>query len=213
MAPTVRVLTFYHAFLSDNASLPNPSEASRVSRTSSQVVVWLTIQSLSENVPCRSVDEMNAGFPQKMWARTCLLIFSRTFLSLAVSTGLIRKHTIPSDTGVRSSITGLASTYSPARAANSNPFDTARRNAAIPKVWIDIQTFNVRTERLSCRPRSEKFGWFLPHTVSWRISCRTANALSSVRTSFTRRQPASYGGKNHLCASSPIESARSIPRL
>ena len=39
-----------------SASRPNRSAASRVSRTSSQVVVWLTMQSLSENVPRRSVE-------------------------------------------------------------------------------------------------------------------------------------------------------------
>ena len=62
--------------------------------------------------------------------------------------------------------TGLARTWSSARADSSIPLATARRNAAIPKVWIDIQTFNARSERLSCSPRFEKLGWFAPHTVS-----------------------------------------------
>ena len=70
----------------------------------------------------------------------------------------MRKHTTPSDAGFNISRVRLPWTYASARAANSIPCDTARRNAAIPKVWTDIQIFNARTERLSCRPRSEKFG-------------------------------------------------------
>ena len=186
--------------------------ASRVSRTSSQVVVWLRIQSLSENL-CRSlVDDMNAGFSQKIRARTFRLIFSKVSSSKAVALGLTRKHTIPSGTGFNISRIELAWMYSSARAANSIPFDMALRNAAIPNVWTDIQIFKARNERLSCKPRSEKFGWFAPQIVSCSISCGITNAFSSVCLSFTSRQPASYGWKNHLCASSAIESARSIPR-
>ncbi len=154
----VRARTPYNAFLLDSASCPNRSVAFSVSHTSSQVVVWLTMQSLSENVFRRSVNEMKAGSSQKTRASTVLLISSRASSSTSMSVGLIRKHTISSDTGVRSSRTGLARTYSSAYAASSIPFDTARRNAAIPKVWTDIQTFKARTERLSCRPRSEKLG-------------------------------------------------------
>ena len=78
-----------------SASRPNSSAASRVSRTSSQVVVWLTMQSLSENVPRRSVDEMNAGSSKKMRASIFRLISSRDFSPMTVWAGLIRKHTIP----------------------------------------------------------------------------------------------------------------------
>ena len=35
---------------------------------------------------------------------------------------------------------------------------TARRKAAMPKTWMDIHTLRARNERLSCRPRSPKFG-------------------------------------------------------
>ena len=175
----------------DNASLPNRSIASRVSRTSSQIVVWLRMQSLSENVFRSDVDDMNAGSSQKTRASTFRLIFSRASSSRSVSLGLTRKHTIPSDAGFNISRIGLSRMDSSARAANSIPFATARRNAAIPKVWTDIQTFKARNERLNCKPRSERFGWFAPHIVSWRTWCRTANALSSARTSFTSRLPVS----------------------
>ncbi|MCY4488715.1 MAG: hypothetical protein OXF11_16600 [Deltaproteobacteria bacterium] len=45
--------------------------------------------------------------------------------------------------------------YASARDANSIPLPTARRNAAIPKVCTDIQIFDARDARLSCRPQSE----------------------------------------------------------
>ena len=102
--------------------------------------------------------------------------------------------------------------YVSAWAASSIPFATALRNAAIPNTWTDIQTFNARKERLTWSPRFVKFGWFAPHTVSWRMSGRIPNAPSSDLASLTIRHPASYGWKNHLCASNPTESARSIPR-
>ena len=47
---------------------------------------------------------MNAESSQKTRASTFLLISSRNFSARSVSAGLIRKHTIPSDTGVRSTI-------------------------------------------------------------------------------------------------------------
>ena len=56
--------------------------------------------------------------------------------------------------------------YASARDANSIPLPTARRNAAIPKVCTDIQIFDARHARLSCRPRSGWLGWLAPRTVS-----------------------------------------------
>ena len=116
-----------------------------------------------------------------------------------------------SEAGCSSSRSGLLLMYCSARAASSSPDATARRNAAMPNVCTDIHSFSARAARVSCRPRSAKFGWFEPHTVSWMTSCRSAKGRSSVRRSFTSRQPASYDWKNHLWASRPMESARSIP--
>ena len=81
---------------------------SRVSRTSSQVVVWLRIQSLSENVLRSDVDDMNARSSQKTRASTFRLIFSRASSSKGVALWLTRKHTIPSDAGFKISRIGLA---------------------------------------------------------------------------------------------------------
>ena len=156
-----------------------------------RVVVWLMMHILSANVPCSSVDDMNAGSSQNMRASTVLLTLSSASSSISSPARLTRKHTIPSVTTFMGSRTGLARTYSSARAESSIPSAIARRNAAIPKVWTDIQTFNARAERLSCRPRLEKLGWFAPQTVSWRMSGLTAKASVSVLSSFTRRQPAS----------------------
>ena len=82
-----------------SVSRPNRSAASRVSRTSSQVVVWLTMQSLSENVPRRSVDDMKARSSQKTRASTVLLISSKASSPTAAAAGSMRKHTTPSDAG------------------------------------------------------------------------------------------------------------------
>ena len=124
------------------------------------------MQSLSANFPSSIVDAMNAGASQKTRASTFLLIFSRVASPTSVSLGFTLKHTIPSDWGLRFSRTGLSPMYVSAWAASSIPFATALRNAAIPKTWTDIQTFNARKERLTWSPRFVKFGWFAPHTVS-----------------------------------------------
>ena len=67
-----------------------------VSRTSSQVVVWLMMQSLSENVLRGVADEMNARPSQKTRASTTRLTFFRMSSSRSAFVGLIRKHTTPS---------------------------------------------------------------------------------------------------------------------
>ena len=67
---------------------PEPlDDLSRVSRTSSQVVVWLRMQSLSDNLFRSDVDDMNARSSQKTRASTFRLIFSRASSSRAVSLG------------------------------------------------------------------------------------------------------------------------------
>ena len=138
------------ASLFDSASCPKRSTASRVSRTSSQVVVWLMIHILSANVPCSNVDDMNAGSSQNIRASTVLLTLVQGLPRRGKRpAGLTRKHTTPSVGVFMASRTELARTNSSALAASSIPLATARRNVAIPKVWIDIQTFSARTERLS----------------------------------------------------------------
>ena len=87
--------------------------------------------------------------------------------------------------------TGLVSMYSSARAVSSIPFETAWRKASMPKVWTEIQIFKARTDRLNCRPRSEKLGCLPPQIVSCSMSWGIRNAVSSVVASFTMRQPAS----------------------
>ena len=77
---------------------------------------------------------MNAGSSQNTRASTLRLIFSSASSSRSASPGLTRKHTIPSDAGFNNSSTGLSRMYASARAASSIPLDTARRNAAMPKV-------------------------------------------------------------------------------
>ena len=108
-----------------NASAPNRSVASSVSPTSSQVVLWLMMQSLSESFFASVIDEMRARSSQKTRASTFRLTFSRVSSSRSRPAGFTRKHTIPSEAGFSVSSMALSRTYASARAASSIPWDTA----------------------------------------------------------------------------------------
>ena len=90
------------------------------------------MQSLSANVPFDIVDDMSAGSSQKARASTFLLTSSRASSLTWASAGCTLKHTMPGDVGLSVSRTALFRMCSSVRAASSNPFEMARRNAAIP---------------------------------------------------------------------------------